>query len=172
MIVGRMRPRVIVVRCFWRKIRRVLNLLAIGTNHENHMPKKQTSNGKRSQQDGPNKLNPTYTDKSIHAEEMALDKLPRNRTKRIIEVSIIVIRISRSSNADTYILSNSRPCASCMRQIENNTHRGYRISKVYFSNDSGAILCYKLRNIIKDEPFISKLERRRAACKLHAMSRS
>ncbi len=71
----------------------------------------------------------------------------------------MVIRISPSSTTETYTLSNSRPCAVCLLKIKNMECFGYKISKVYFSNKNGEIVCYKLQNLIKEKQYISKYYR-------------
>ena len=71
----------------------------------------------------------------------------------------MVIRISTASNIDHYSLASSRPCISCMYKIKNSIDHGYKISKVYFSNENGEIVCYKLRDIIREKQFLSKFYR-------------
>ena len=160
--------RAIAALFFSRKISRVLNLVSTGTNHENYVPKKKNV---EKNYDYPGlglknkncchshaKLLP-YTDKSTHAEEMAIDKLPNNRNKKLINVSLLVIRISVNSTTDLYKMSNSRPCISCMYKIKTSAQLGYKISKIYFSNEDGDIVCHKLRDIIKEKQFLSKYYR-------------
>ncbi|AEX61397.1 putative cytidine deaminase [Megavirus courdo7] len=101
----------------------------------------------------------SYADKSTHAEEMALDKLKKNRSKRIIDVSLIVIRITPSSTPDSYKLANSRPCIGCIHKIKNSFNYGVRINKIYFSNENGEIICYKLRDILSEKQHLSKYHR-------------
>ena len=101
----------------------------------------------------------TNADKATHAEEMALDKIYLKKTKKIINVSIIVIRITPSSTATNYKLANSRPCLMCMHKIKNTTSSGYRVTNVYFSDNNGQILKYKLRDLVKEKQHISKFYR-------------
>jgi hypothetical protein len=152
-----------------RKTSRVLNLLSTGTNHENYASKKKNKkknyyyDQSKNVQYGNNKNkscihchnNLTFSDKSIHAEEMALDKIKINRQKKLINVSLLVIRITVGSTKNCYNLANSRPCIGCMYKIKNITKFGYKISKIYFSNEKGDIICYKLRDIIAEKQFIS-----------------
>jgi len=106
------------------------------------------------------KPNPaTIADKSTHAEEMAIDKIQKNKTKKKINVSLLVIRITTASTLDSYVLSNSRPCVACIHKIKNMGYHGYKISKIYFSNEHGNIVCYKLRDIVKEKQHISKFYR-------------
>lgn len=90
---------------------------------------------------------------------MAIDKLKKNKNKKLINVSILIIRISGSSNHDCYKLCSSRPCVSCMYKIINVTNLGYRITKIYYSTENGNIICYKLKDIIQEKQFISKYYR-------------
>ncbi|XWV26641.1 putative cytidine deaminase [Tupanvirus soda lake] len=101
----------------------------------------------------------SYTEKSTHAEEMAIDKLKKNKKRKLISVSLLVIRISYGSTVDVYNLSNSRPCVACMSKIKNLTNFGYKVTKVYFSNENGDIVCYKLRDILKEKQYLSKFYR-------------
>lgn len=99
-----------------------------------------------------------FSEKSIHAEEMAISKIKRN-TKKPINVSLMVIRISYNSTIDSYSLANSRPCISCMYKIKNTMSIGYHINKIYFSDENGNIVCYKVRDIINEKHHISKYYR-------------
>lgn len=101
----------------------------------------------------------THADKSTHAEEMALDKVYLKKTSKIINVSIIVIRITPSSTPDHYTLTNSRPCIMCMHKIKNTVPFGYRVTNVYFSNNNGDIVKYKLRDIIKEKQHLTKFHK-------------
>lgn len=93
---------------------------------------------------------------------MAINKIQQSRikTRKIIDVSLLVIRITKSSNVNSYTLTNSRPCIACMSKIQNSIKYGYRISKIYFSNENGDIVFYKLKDIIMEKPFISKFYRK------------
>lgn len=90
---------------------------------------------------------------------MALQKIQEHKPKKIIDVSIIAIRITRSSTVESYHLIDSRPCVSCMYKIKTSVNMGYRVNKVYFSDTNGDIVCYKLRDIVKEKQFVSKFYR-------------
>ncbi|AGF85529.1 hypothetical protein QJ854_gp253 [Moumouvirus goulette] len=90
---------------------------------------------------------------------MALDKLRKNKNKKVMNVSLLVIRITPSSTRETYSLTNSRPCIGCMYKIKNSFNYGVRINKIYFSNGNGDIVCYKLRDIIQEKQHLSKYHR-------------
>lgn len=90
---------------------------------------------------------------------MALDKIVKPRTRKIIDVSLLVIRISCGSTCNKYKLCNSRPCAACMYKIKNSIQTGYRVTKIYFSDDNGDIVCYKFKDIIIEKQFVSKFYR-------------
>lgn len=101
----------------------------------------------------------TFSDRSTHAEEMAIDKIQKNKGRKLIDISLLVIRITPTSTPDSYKLVNSRPCAACVYRIKNMASHGYKISKLYFSNENGDIVCYKLRDIIKEKQFLSRYYR-------------
>lgn len=69
---------------------------------------------------------------SIHAEADAISKLDPEKVKG---ASIIVVRI----NAGTNKMSNAKPCEICQRMIY---EKG--IKKVYFSDEHGKIVEYKV----------------------------
>ena len=93
----------------------------------------------------------SYSSRSIHAEEAAMDKIQPNRKGKIINVSLLVIRITPASTVDSYKLANSRPCIACMYRIKNLVYNGYRVTKVYFSNEEGEIISYRLRDIVAEK---------------------
>ena len=113
-------------------------------------------------------------EKTIHAEEMAIDKLKTNNRKTQLVVSLLVIRITQNSNIDNYKLCNSKPCASCISKItglnifgysSKNVIRmskaiaGYKISKIYYSNEDGEIIFFKINNFLKEKLYISRYYR-------------
>jgi hypothetical protein len=159
----------------WRRTSAVLNVLSTGTNHEIHAPHTSTGGG-YAKSGGYAKRNTMrvqkvkknshygakYVDKkpfvpmSVHAEVMAMDKIRQNKSKKIIDVSLLVIRITKKSVATSYQLSNSRPCICCIHKIKNMNCHGYRISKIYYSDDMGNIICSKLRDIVREKHHICK----------------
>ncbi len=151
-----------------RKASAVLNLLTTGINHENYTLKKKFPKGKNPYNKVDmqytctkecNKSTLNYCDKSTHAEEMAIDKLRKNNKPKLIDISLLVIKITPASTIESYRLSNSRPCIACMYKIKNITYSGYRLSKIYFPNENGQIICYKLRDILKEKQYVSKYYR-------------
>ena len=95
---------------------------------------------------------------SLHAEEVAIDNLPIRKSKKMKKVSILVIRISRSSNENEYVLSDSKPCVYCLSKILKATEKGYKINKIYYSvGATQSIACTNVKNII---PSVSKFYRK------------
>lgn len=74
----------------------------------------------------------------------------------------MVIRITPASTINFYVLANSRPCIACLYRIKNTINFGYRITKVYYSNENGEIVCYKLRDIVNEKQMLSKYYRKLA----------
>lgn len=94
---------------------------------------------------------------SVHAEQMAIDKLPIRTSKKIIDVSLIVIRISRgTTNYDNCCLGSSKPCIDCVNRINNAIHKGYRINNIYYSQSDGSIAIKKLKDVINEKQYLSK----------------
>ncbi|AKI78957.1 putative cytidine deaminase [Acanthamoeba polyphaga mimivirus] len=175
----------IVVLFLARKTSRVLNLLATGMNHQNYHVKKQV-NQEKSHSNYINRYNRHncinkdncgntcrisskrkskihkpihYAYKSIHAEETALDKIKLQRSKKTIKASLLVIRLKPASTPESYSLANSRPCLACLYRIKNSANNGLRINKIYYSNDDGKIICYKLKDILSEKQHLSKFYR-------------
>ena len=95
---------------------------------------------------------------SLHAEEVAIDNLPVRKSRKTKKVSLLVIRISRSSNSKKYILSDSKPCVYCLSKIMKAKEKGYNIKKIYYSSgDTQSIVCVNTRDII---PSVSKFYRK------------
>lgn len=98
----------------------------------------------------------TIHSKSTHAEEMAIDKLikiarkTRRSTRKIIDVSLIVIRMNSKGTPDNYHLGNSKPCSNCVHKIEKLTSYGYRINRIYYSNDDGMISVSNVNKLLAD----------------------
>lgn len=140
---------------FSEKSKSSYNLESFGINHESN---------RRS-----NHSKICHTDWSIHAEDMALDRIWKkaNRSKKIIELSLLVIRIGLHSSADSFVLSSSRPCISCLHKMINSPKYGYRIGKVYFSNEHGKIVCQKLRDLIREKQKIPKILKKTTIPKIY-----
>jgi hypothetical protein len=81
---------------------------------------------------------------SIHAEEDVINKLKPKKRSNLISVDMLVIKVKRDGT-----LSNSLPCVHCLRTIADMpVVKGYKINKVYYSNDNGDIECQKLHDLI------------------------
>jgi tRNA(Arg) A34 adenosine deaminase TadA len=126
--------------CSLRVNRRVLKYLAIGINHE----KDNLS--------------------SAHAEEVALDKLCRNKTlrkNRIVDVSLLVIRLTCSSTCESYALTQSRPCILCVMRMADALDYGFRVKKVYYSDSDGQIICTKFKDFIQEQHYVTKARKKK-----------
>lgn len=102
-----------------------------------------------------------YHKPGIHAEYATIEKLPDRRNKKFISVDILVIRFNKQAE-----MKMSKPCYLCLRAMERKALRsGYRINKVYYSNDEGQIVMQKLKDLIMEEdqhqPFYHRSHRER-----------
>ena len=70
--------------------------------------------------------------RSVHAEEMCLDRLARRRNSRRIKLSLVIIKISVGSTPTSYHLSNSKPCSGCLARLA-SPPLGYTINRIYYS---------------------------------------
>lgn len=94
--------------------------------------------------------NTRLTDKlTTHAEVDAMNHLPlpKKRTKIITEISILIIKAT--SNGE---LRNSAPCVHCLKSMYIMPKKlGYKINRVYYSNNDGDIECNKLIDLLKSD---------------------
>lgn len=92
-------------------------------------------------------------DKSVHAEDQAIRKLPKNESNRIKKLDLLVIRVNKSGG-----LGNSKPCIHCLWLLSDLLpKRGYNVSRVYYSDEHGRLVMTKLKNLLEDEkPHVSK----------------
>jgi hypothetical protein len=135
----------------------VLNPLAYGQNHPDYKERKYSE---KEIKDGiVHKVQSGYVphEKSIHAEAMAIDKLPKRTSRKIIDVSLLVTRISRKTkSSDSCILGNSRPCIECIMKISDAIHKGYRITNIYYSDKLGEIVHKKLNDMLGEKQYTTK----------------
>ena len=97
---------------------------------------------------------------TIHAEEAAVYKLPTlPRNRPLKSVNILVIKTSK-----TGCWGNSKPCYNCICVMNNIAPlKGYRINKVYYTNESRNIESCKLNDLVNDpEKYLTKYYRERA----------
>ena len=98
---------------------------------------------------------------SLHAEMDAIRRLPpitiKAKRKKLI---MIIIRINRFGK-----LLNSTPCFKCIQHLERlNNSSGYKIDRIYYSNQEGKIEITKLSELINcDKKHISYAFRQKEA---------
>lgn len=87
----------------------------------------------------------------FHAEKDAIRKLPpnpRGRGKRLMPVSIVVLRLSPTTGK----LQSSKPCNRCIHMMNTFPEkRGYTVRNVYYSTSEGKIIKNKLNELTNDE---------------------
>jgi len=90
---------------------------------------------------------PSYTRGTIHAERAAINKLPpRPPNKKPLKVSLLVVRFTPSGK-----LGNSKCCFKCIHDMINiPITKGYKITKVYYSNREGEIIKTNLKKLDND----------------------
>jgi len=83
--------------------------------------------------------------KTIHAEYDAIKKLKQRDSNSIKKINMLVIKTSITGK-----LGNSKPCLNCILDIINLTpKKGYRVDKLYYSDENGSIQKVKLNKLIK-----------------------
>ena len=85
---------------------------------------------------------------TVHAERAAINKLPpRPPNKKPLKVSLLVVRFTPSGK-----LGNSKCCCKCIYDMINiPSTKGYKITKVYYSDRDGNIVKTNLRKLDEDE---------------------
>lgn len=94
--------------------------------------------------------NGRLTDKlTIHAEVDAMNHLPypKKRTKIITNIDILIIKATTTGE-----LRNSAPCVHCLKSMYIMPRKlGYKINRVYYSNNNGEIECNKLIDLLRSD---------------------
>ena len=87
---------------------------------------------------------PSYTRGTIHAERAAINKLPYlDLLIKTIKGFLLVIRFTPSGK-----LGNSKCCFKCIYDMINiPITKGYKITKVYYSNRDGEIIKTNLKKL-------------------------
>ncbi len=81
---------------------------------------------------------------SFHAEANAIRKLASHKgTKNNKAMELVVIRVS-----PTGVIGNSKPCFQCIQQIMKSR---FNISKVYYSNAEGDIICENINQLLRTD---------------------
>jgi len=92
--------------------------------------------------------------KTIHAESDAVNRLPpiMKINKKKMNINLVVIRVNKLGN-----LCNSMPCMHCIKMMYiKPRNMGYKIDKVYYSDNNGEIIYCKLNDLLDEEIHISK----------------
>ncbi len=84
--------------------------------------------------------------KCIHAEADAINNIPFKKDGRLLKVSLLVLRVTKSGR---YMMS--KPCMHCIKKMNDIISKNYKISTVYYTNESGEIEKYSLKHLT-DEP--------------------
>lgn len=94
---------------------------------------------------------------NIHAEMDAVSKLPTFRKKKFESIHLCVIRINGSGK-----LNNSKPCIHCILSLNMIAPlKGYRIDKVYYSNECGTISQSRFKEFDTHEGHVTRFFRER-----------
>ncbi len=84
----------------------------------------------------------------MHAEQNALSKLPSLKpTNNPNIIHLLVIRVSGK-----YKMQSSKPCSLCLQtMIHMPQKKGYKIHRIYYSNENGEIVNTTLNALLKQE---------------------
>jgi hypothetical protein len=97
-------------------------------------------------------LNHMRPEKSIHAEEDLIRRLPfRRRSRKLKAIDIVVVQVK------TLRYANSRPCASCihMMQVCAPT-KGYVVRRIYYSDENGEMVKTTLDQLLQEPMYHSR----------------
>ena len=82
---------------------------------------------------------------SEHAEDNAMRKLRlKKRSRKLIKIDILVIRVN---NYDQFCIS--KPCIHCCKKMALLPTRGYKINKIYYTNNEGEIVSERMSSLMK-----------------------
>ena len=85
----------------------------------------------------------------LHAEIDGLIKLNKNKTKKNMNINLLIIRFSKN-----YTLQSSKPCINCIcSMIHISKKKGYNIKHIYYS-DNNNIVKTNLRTLMEEEKHI------------------
>ena len=101
---------------------------------------------------------------TIHAEQAVINKLPiLPRNKHLKLIDICVVRINKPG-----CWSLSKPCIECVNYMNQIApQKGYRIRRVYYSQEDGTIVYYTLNDLVDDENYhMSKYLKRKILKKI------
>jgi tRNA(Arg) A34 adenosine deaminase TadA len=94
---------------------------------------------------------------NIHAEMDAIGKLPTLRKKKLEVVNLCVIRVTSGGK-----LNNSKPCIHCVLSLNMIAPlKGYRIDKVFYSNECGTITQMRFKEFDTQEGHLTRFFRER-----------
>ncbi len=78
-----------------------------------------------------------------HSEMMALTKLKRNKSGRLIPIDVFVTRVNKLGER-----RNSKPCTKCIKYMNLIVKHGYRVINVYYPDESGTIIKQKFSMLL------------------------
>lgn len=73
----------------------------------------------------------------------AILNLPPNKSKRVITLDLIAIRVNNQGS-----IRNSKPCSMCIKYMQRIRY-GYRIRYIYYSDAKGAIIKTSLKTVVE-----------------------
>jgi hypothetical protein len=102
-------------------------------------------------------INETTNNPGMHAEHNALRKLCLRKNRYKKSINLLVVRLSSKNK-----LQYSKPCHSCIRNIETITaERGYKIKNIYYSNECNSIVKTNLETLKNEDMHYTRFYRTR-----------
>ena len=81
-----------------------------------------------------------------------MDKLPKNKSKKIKKLDLLVIRLGADGS-----LKMSKPCSKCLDLLNKSKKmRGYKVVDVYYSNETGGITKDRFSTLYENTDYKSK----------------
>ena len=71
-----------------------------------------------------------------------LPPLPRH--KKLKKVNLLIIRQNKTN------MGNSKPCVHCIIRLGTLPQKGYILSKIFFTTNTGSIVQCKLNDLVED----------------------
>jgi cytidine deaminase len=90
-------------------------------------------------------------EKSIHAEEDLIRRLPFRRSRKLKTIDIVVVQVKKLRYA------NSRPCASCIHKMQMCAPaKGYVVRRIYYSDKNGEMVKTTLDQLLREPMYHSR----------------
>ena len=84
---------------------------------------------------------------TVHAEDAAINNLPRRQGRRLKKIDLLVIRANHGGT-----VGNSKPCFKCLRDLYIKLpKKGYVLDTVHYTDSSHLLVSVKFSKLLNEE---------------------